>query len=656
MAEKYYTSSKTNHQVIREYVDLFGFMSKNPNAMDIMIEEAKGTMKQWGSPDPTFLLTNSRLTFQMTMLPEKTQYLTQGIDGIKRLKGGPDIKSYRGLNIINTRMMSMEDGAPPRDILRRRVRVAEYYRIPWEDGIESKSFAFYDESKDAWQKFSWHQLFAMSHVDGTVDSSHSTRIPCIDAQWAIPQAVFNHIQLPASIHAHAEIGGLLDGADWDQVFRREFISDVSMSDLSKNAMLEVQPHAAQRTLITLQADLATQMGATAGLQATLTAAQAADTAASTPVTLRALAAAQAAVTTNTANIARLRADITTATANINVDNTRNPAVQAMQQLKATGRVKMGGKDTATALLGGLTWTQYLDPAENHIPDLNAALMAFLFGQGKGLDRRTMQLLCTLDWAQHLPALLVLFFSNAGLAATSLLLPAFYADGALFQASTYDAARGRADVLTEQGVSSDARKRVELVVVRPNIEHNMLGVVMGRGGLDDLGATLWGQTELSVYDDSMHGIWGMSYKYNERAIVYNEKNLIRLWDVAYDGYNGGKDCRVVNWSQEKSSDDPNSLNSFQQATYDVNRPYEGASMMVMSFPDVVCGDVWPSPIVFYDPRHGSQDATIPLDSEHAQNINTKNFRIFNRQDYQKVCEPPPLSPVPLPCGPPRAPAS
>ena len=39
---------------------------------------------------------------------------------------------------------------------------------------------------------------------------------------------------------------------------------------------------------------------------------------------------------------------------------------------------------------------------------------------------------------------------------------------------------------------------------------------------------------------MHGIWGMSYKYNERAIVVNERNLVRLWDIAYDGYVGGKD--------------------------------------------------------------------------------------------------------------------
>lgn len=49
------------------------------------------------------------------------------------------------------------------------------------------------------------------------------------------------------------------------------------------------------------------------------------------------------------------------------------------------------------------------------------------------------------------------------------------------------------------------KRYELVVIRPNIEHNMLGIIMGRGGLDELGATFWGQTELSCYDDSMHGV-------------------------------------------------------------------------------------------------------------------------------------------------------
>jgi hypothetical protein len=38
---------------------------------------------------------------------------------------------------------------------------------------------------------------------------------------------------------------------------------------------------------------------------------------------------------------------------------------------------------------------------------------------------------------------------------------------------------------------------------------MLGIIMGKGGIEELGATFWGQTELSCYDDSMHGELSLS---------------------------------------------------------------------------------------------------------------------------------------------------
>lgn len=57
-----------------------------PPEQDIMIEDAKSILRTWGAQDPNFLLCNSKLTFQMTMIPEKTQYLTQGPDGVRRLK------------------------------------------------------------------------------------------------------------------------------------------------------------------------------------------------------------------------------------------------------------------------------------------------------------------------------------------------------------------------------------------------------------------------------------------------------------------------------------------------------------------------------------------------------------------------------------------
>jgi hypothetical protein len=33
---------------------------------------------------------------------------------------------------------------------------------------------------------------------------------------------------------------------------------------------------------------------------------------------------------------------------------------------------------------------------------------------------------------------------------------------------------------------------------------------------------------------------MSYKYHERAILINERNLIRVFDVCFDGYCGGNE--------------------------------------------------------------------------------------------------------------------
>lgn len=205
--------------------------------------------------------------------------------------------------------------------------------------------------------------------------------------------------------------------------------------------------------------------------------------------------------------------------------------------------------------------------------------------------------------------------------------------------------------SSSGVSSNAEllraQDVEIVVIRPNIEHNMLGVIMGLGG-QELGATLWGQTELSVYDDSMHGIWGMSYKYHERAIVFNEKNLIRLWDIAYDGYNGGKDDTYVDWTAEEEA--PNGSSKFKQHTLDLGSNYRGPSMMVLAFAHdrhKVDGQNrpryehfkrnWPSPIVFYDsydpnnPRGGGGD-TLPLDYDNLQNVNVEDFRVFNNSLY------------------------
>ena len=165
MNERYHDQHRTTAQICREYVDLFGILQKTTNALDILIEDAKNTMKTWGSQNPTFLLCNGALTTQLTMNPEATNYLTNGPDGKQNLKRGPDLPSYRGLNIINSRKFSMDAGTAPRDLLRRRVRVAEYYHIVWNQGIENREYEFYDQSRDTMFRLSYNQLLEMSTMN-----------------------------------------------------------------------------------------------------------------------------------------------------------------------------------------------------------------------------------------------------------------------------------------------------------------------------------------------------------------------------------------------------------------------------------------------------------------------------------------------------------
>ena len=93
---------------------------------------------------------------------------------------------------------------------------------------------------------------------------------------------------------------------------------------------------------------------------------------------------------------------------------------------------------------------------------------------------------------------------------------------------------------------------------------------------------------------------MSYKYHERAIVTNERNLIRVYDVAFDGYNGGMDQTFVRWG------DPASRTEFQQATYERGRAYNGPSMLVMKLPtsSAHANSPWPNPIVFQPNMSGN----------------------------------------------------
>ena len=185
----------------------------------------------------------------------------------------------------------------------------------------------------------------------------------------------------------------------------------------------------------------------------------------------------------------------------------------------------------------------------------------------------------------------------------------------------------------------ATDKYHLLLVRPNIEHEMLGIILGRGGTDELGATLWGQTELSCYDDSQHGIWGMSYKYHERAQVFNERNMVRVWDVAFDGYNGGMGSDFVSHEDKEQ---------FRNHTEDFTRPYDGKSFIAIRIPvaggrDNLRTRQLPNPLVWQGQNREGEGASIFTDPEGIHNVSTSAMRLHTlmsdrqRNAVARICQ-------------------
>ena len=173
VADQYYMDDAVT-KTLRDYVDTFGFAQKNMNAVrarlvtviprllrcyrvhlhtmlqvDILIEDGKQLLQSWGAEEPDFLLVSPKICFQLTMTQERTSYLAKGDDGQDMLKEGPMLSKYRGLSIIKSRAFSMEEGAAPRDVLRRRVRTSEFYYGPYYHGAERNDrVELYDEYTD----------------------------------------------------------------------------------------------------------------------------------------------------------------------------------------------------------------------------------------------------------------------------------------------------------------------------------------------------------------------------------------------------------------------------------------------------------------------------------------------------------------------------
>lgn len=711
--EKYSSTDKTPYQICREFVDLFGIVQKNPNALDILIEEAKIQLRIWGSPEPSFLMCNSKLTFNLQMTPERTNYVTNGIDGVRRLRQGPDIAQYRNLSVVHTRSYSLESGALPRDVLRRRVRTAEYYRVPPQRDANWE-LELYDESRDTWFKLTPEDLDRYADLSGYHGSGGAHGgAPTLNEHdhltWAQFRAGGAMGLGPFLLRMEAEPSGAITELTMPRVMAPSdnLLWPASLRHIATmyNAAYEETHtkndyHVIAQQLDTVHAFVPMPNRTNMRYE-------------DFPVDSRNV---PFWLFMNTAflnttchflwtqfdgidrNIVRERiipfvfgagADQVIDEYNAIPDNARmnifhtvmflgcplrwHPADDVRAMLEQKFAEKKIGVHTLRAALVHFV-KRCLDDSVEQLPANRIQL-------GKRLDdvikngrfHQAPEARAVFQRWPVSPEGVVPIAIAAGVSETlgsledyrieerfnlssqqypwndmppimpgneisihePTVIDSFFYAAMLRMMTTPNDAAGRDTypdfwpVLKPKG----SREAVEYVIVRPVIEHNMLGVIMGRGGSEELGSTLWGQTEMSCYDDSFHGVWGMSYKYHQRAIVHNPKNMIRLWDIAYDGYNGGKDDRHVDWSAEA----PGSDRMFNAAVGDMSVPYNGPSLMVMKFHvNVGSRDYtrnWPSPIVFHDkleidpPRMG-----IDPDSLYA--ISDSTWRVFNRPEYRE----------------------
>ena len=582
--EKYSSTDKTPYQVCREYVDLFGIVQKNPNALDILIEEAKIQLRLWGSPEPSFLMCNSKLTFQLQMTPDRTNYITNGIDGVKRLRQGPDVGQYRGLSIINSRAYSMETGAPPRDVLRRRVRVAEYYRIPPQSDLNWE-VELYDESRDTWFKLTPDDLNRYADLTGSGDNDNNylrqpeTRVswdeyvagnalvenapfiltmtgdpmprqtvltmPCVlkpqeDLRWDASY------QMLVTIHNNAfEASHTRD--DYYPIVQqlsnaRSFVPRPNQTNWQYNPFPGGEPRNIPFWIF-MNAAFLTQTCHFLWTQIVNV-----DRAVIREKVIPFVYGAAHQAVLDDYN--RIPDD-----ARINIYHTlmflgTSLRLHPDDDVRTLLAKKFSERGVSIHTLRA-TLVHYvrrcLDNSTEDIPNTRIKLGrrledAFRTGRFPQADAAK----CVYDrWPRTDGGMRPIAVAagipeNTG-ALDDYRIEEYYAthqdeypwntmqriedghDDSVNEEATVDSFLYAAmlRMMTRPGEDREApdfwptlrtrenTSNVEYVIIRPVIEHNMLGVIMGRGGSEELGNTLWGQTELSCYDDSFHGVWGMS---------------------------------------------------------------------------------------------------------------------------------------------------
>jgi hypothetical protein len=587
--EKYAYTDSDPTQVLRKYVDMFGMCQKNPNGLDVLIEDSREIFKKWGASEPTFMLTNSKLGYQQNMTLEKTQYITNGADGIKRLKAGPELKSYRGLNVINSRHFSMEAGRQPRDLLNRRVRVAEHYKLPPMTATElaGNTVLLYDQGRDQMAPVSCKELYESSRL--TYDDPHVDDDPTFDEIMSlendkklVPSGFWEHLFWNPNTMGGGEA---TSKSRYENFIDNE--ADFSSRICAYHPKFIINYHKAKQGGVDF-----TGVGGQPLFAVIMTG----------PTSLAAVVAREAVIPD-----VQFVKDMT-AIFSFNEDEQLQMKAWlkfiAMSRIHQEGATPHGTCHMSCRLTAGDILTVATN--ERGFTDPNRRFMVWFY-TGRFAHEGWVDDDAAAAMQQRGGPI------DSDSIAYCMLMP--------YIARGYSRCENLVNLLTG-GDAKVGVKKYSLMVVRPSIEHYMLGVIIGRGGTGELGATLWGQTELSCYDDAMHGKWGMNYKYHARAVVFNEKHLLRLWDIAFNGYLGGMGMKRVNWGD---------VEAWHEASVDLSEPLRSTfpDMFVMQFESDTRfdGDL-PNPINFHSDGDPAAAGAM-VDPENIHKTHSREMDVFGQ---------------------------
>lgn len=115
--------------------------------------------------------------------------------------------------------------------------------------------------------------------------------------------------------------------------------------------------------------------------------------------------------------------------------------------------------------------------------------------------------------------------------------------------------------------------------------------------------------------------------HERAIVINERNMHRVWDVSYDGYTNGKGVSIMDWS-------PADIKIFKSDQQETGNDFDGKDIIVIPM-NMPCTQL-PSPMPYkvFTPNVAIQQHVT--DDLNVEDLNTFTVKFFNKaslNDYQ-----------------------